>query len=150
MSAYHKARGSQSLNGMSSLAACLTSSSSTIPLTRCSACRLATLNHSTSGGRWECALQEKKISTFKITVWFVVTWNNRFVLPSRCRQNVGNVLVDLVRTLHEVIQSLQGIWCPVYLRYQLVIFSLVHLSETLLSLQNKLGQFSHWRHTCSG
>ena len=44
---------------MSSLAACLTSSSSTIPLTRCSTCRLATLSHSTSGGRWECALQRK-------------------------------------------------------------------------------------------
>ena len=64
---YHKARGSQSLNGMSSLAACLTSSSSTIPPKRCSTCRLATLSHSTSGGRWECALRGKKNSTFKIT-----------------------------------------------------------------------------------
>ena len=54
---YHKARGSQSLKGSSNLAACLTSSSSTILLPRCSTCRLATLSHSTSGGRWECALQ---------------------------------------------------------------------------------------------
>lgn len=54
---YHKARGSQSLKGSSNLAACLTSSSSTILLPRCSTCRLATLSHSTSGGSWECALQ---------------------------------------------------------------------------------------------
>ena len=54
---YHKARGSQSLKGSSNLAACLTSSSSTILHPRCSTCRLATLSHSTSGGRWECALQ---------------------------------------------------------------------------------------------
>ena len=54
---YHKARGSQSLKGSSNLAACLTSSSSTILHPRCSTCRLATLSHSTSGGSWECALQ---------------------------------------------------------------------------------------------
>lgn len=54
---YHKARGSQSLKGSSNLAACLTSSSSTILLPRCSTCRLATLSHSNSGGSWECALQ---------------------------------------------------------------------------------------------
>ena len=54
---YHKARGSQSLKGRSNLAACLTSSSSSILLPRCSTCRLATLSHSTSGGSWECALQ---------------------------------------------------------------------------------------------
>ena len=54
---YHKARGSQSLKDSSNLAACLTSSSSTILLPRCSTCRLATLSHSTSGGSWECALQ---------------------------------------------------------------------------------------------
>ena len=54
---YHKVRGSQSLKGSSNLAACLTSSSSTILHPRCSTCRLATLSHSTSGGSWECALQ---------------------------------------------------------------------------------------------
>lgn len=69
VSAYRKARGSQSLNGISSLAACRTSSSSTIPLTRCSTCKLATLSHSTSGGRWECALQGKKIQF--LSLWLV-------------------------------------------------------------------------------
>lgn len=87
-SAYHKARGSQSLNGISSLAACLTSSSSTIPLTRCSTCRLATLSHSTSGGRWECALQGKQFQ--RLSLRFDLLWHkhNCFTVlwPPKCQK----------------------------------------------------------------
>ena len=88
MFVYHKALGSQSLNGMSSLAACLTSSSSTIPLTRCSTCRLATLSHSTSGGRWECALRGKEIQHLRVR--FDLLWNRQdcctVLWPPKCQK----------------------------------------------------------------